>query len=446
MKKLLTMLLCVLLVAGLLAGCGGDTQTPAAPSTGDAGDASTAAPPADAGDKVTVRFMVGGSAGELAEYEKAVAAFNEQSEGTFVEFVGLPGEGYNEKLIAELNSQNPPDCFYSEEASFGELNNSDALLDLAPYLAAAEYGLSLEDIPESIVDFFTMYGKTTGVPVDSNPMVLYYNVELFEELDIKSPQEYYDEGTWNFAAMQEVSEQFRDAGLIGFVYENWWGPLYSMMLSADTDIYAADGTTANFASSPRMKEGLEYLSSNVASGAFKFTRASDQANTESPDKLFMAGQSGMIYAGRWFVPDFVDIGFTWDVVPFPYYQQPGDLIAPVPSTPMVINAASQNPDNTWEFISFYCGAAGQEIRMADSGNAVPTIPGLESIVLTGTPEHAQYFLDARDHSFAYPREEATHPGLSDSYSDEIEMMLAGEQDVDTTLANMQAAADKALAG
>ena len=82
--------------------------------------------------------------------------------------------------------------------------------------------------------------------------------------------------------------------------------------------------------------------------------------------------------------------------------------------------------------------------MEGQGNAVPTIDGLEDIVLTGEPEHAQYFLDAVDISFTYPSAEATHPGLTDTLNEEVEKMLVGEQDVATTQENLQSAAMEAL--
>ena len=82
--------------------------------------------------------------------------------------------------------------------------------------------------------------------------------------------------------------------------------------------------------------------------------------------------------------------------------------------------------------------------MEGQGNAVPTIKGLEDIVLTGEPEHAQVFLDAVDTAFLYPQMENTHPGLTDALTAEIDAMLAGDQDAATTVSNMQAQAESIL--
>lgn len=394
-----------------------------------------------AGGKASVRFMVGGSAAELEQYQKAVDAFNKESKTAQVELVGVPGDNYNEKVMTQLSSKTAPDCFYAEEASYGELNKSGVLLDISSYLRDEKSMLKTADIPERILESYTYQDKITGVPVDCNPMVIYYNEDLFNEMGIKSPQDYVKEGTWNFKTLQSISEQLRDASKIGFVYENWWGPLYSFLVSNGESLYLEDGKSSNFGSE-RVKAGLSYLEQNIKSKAF--TYAGSLTSGESPDTLFMSGQAGMLYAGRWFVSDFKDIGFTYDVAPFPYYEEPTQAIAAMPATPMVINKATKNADAVWEFVSYYCGTNGQNLRMEGAGNAVPTVNNLDEIVLTGTPENAQYFLDAKKTAMMYPQTEALHPGLTDTITGEVEKLLVNEQDLDTAVENIEAAVNKEL--
>lgn len=60
----------------------------------------------------------------------------------------------------------------------------------------------------------------------------------------------------------------------------------------------------------------------------------------------------MLYAGRWYVADFTDLSFAYDVAPFPYYEEPSQAVCAMPATPMVINKKASNPDAVWEFVSF----------------------------------------------------------------------------------------------
>lgn len=184
------------------------------------------------------------------------------------------------------------------------------------------------------------------------------------------------------------------------------------------------------------------MDKNIKSKAFTF--AGSLTSGESPDTLFVSGQAGLLYAGRWYVADFTELNFEYDVVPFPYYENPEQQMCAMPATPMVINKNTKNADAVWEFVSFYCGEKGQKVRMEGQGNAVPTVQGLSDIVLTGTPKHAQYFLDAIDQALVYPKAEAIHPGLTDEITAEAEKMLVGEQDVDQAIEKMNEAIEKAL--
>lgn len=417
MKKFLAIALALVMTLALVA-CGNQSA-----------DTDTG----DDGGKATIRFMVNGSAEELALYEKAVNAFNEQSETTFVEMIGVTGDDYTAQVITQLSSNEAPDVFYSEEGTFGELNQSGTLAKLNDYLNAEGSALTLKDIPESILAGYTFDGNITGVPVDSNPEVIYYNVDLFKELNIKSPAEYVAEGTWNFANFQATMQALKDAGKYGFVWENWWGPVYSFMLDKGDSLYTEDGN-ANF-KTDRVMAGVKFLEENVKNGNIIY--AGSLESGESADTLFMAGDTGMVYNGRWSVPDYQDCSFTFDTVLFPGYESNATSVSAVPATPMVVNAACANLDSAWEFVSFYCGAEGQRIRMEGQGNAVPTVPGLEDIVLTGTPENAQAFLDALDCGFLYPQVETLHPGLTDIITGQIESMLVGDQDAAACVENIQ---------
>lgn len=414
-RRILASVLALILLVALV-GCGAQSEPAATPD-----------------GKVLVRFMVNGAAEELALYQKAIDAFNAQSTTTVVEMIGVTGDDYSAQVMTQLSTAEAPDCFYSEEGTYGELNKSGVVADLTKYLEDANSNLKKSDIPATILSAYTFGDAITGVPVDCNPMVIYYNADLFASLGIKSPKEYMAEGTWNFENFQIVCEQLKAAGKLPFVWENWWGPIYSFLLNAGDSLYTADGK-ANI-NNDRVLAGMTYLETNVKNG--NIIHAGTLASGESADTLFMAGDAGMVYGGRWSVAGYAEVDFTYNIALFPYYETADNAVSAMPATPMVMNAGTKNPDNVWEFISFYCGAEGQRVRMEGQGNAVPTVPGLEDIVLTGTPEDAQVFLDAVEIAFLYPQTETLHPGLTDILGGEVEKMLVGDQDAATAVANMQ---------
>lgn len=437
-KRILALGLCLVFATTIITACGTSNTSSDSATTGGEGGAESVEIIDDG--KTPVKFMVNGSAEELAIYEKAVNAFNDQSEDTHVYLIGVTGDDYSAQLMTQLQSKDAPDCFYSEEGTYGELNKSGVLQDLTSYLNDSSSALTMSEIPQNIADNYTFDGAITGVPVDCNPEVIYYNKNLFEELNIKTPTEYMEEGAWNFENFQTVCEQIKAADKIPFVWENWWGPAYSFMLSQGDSLYTADGD-ANI-DTDRVKDGVAYLESNMRDKNFVY--AGSLESGESADTLFLAGDTAMVYAGRWSVPAFSEADFTFDVATFPYYKEESNAISAMPATPMVMNAGTENADAVWEFMAFYCGKEGQNLRMEGQGNAVPTIEGLEDIVLTGTPEHAQVFLDVVDIAFLYPQVENLNPGLTDILTGEIEAMLVGDQDAEATVKNMQEKAQELI--
>ena len=423
MKKLLTVLLSCLLVFSLV-GC---SEKPA----------DTAS---DASGKVHIRFMVNGSAAELALYQKAVDAFNAQSETTEVEMIGDSGDDFAAVLITQLSTNEAPDVFYSDDSSFGEMNKSGVLLDITNYLNDSSSRLTADQVPDSAKYAFEYDGGIRGVPVDANPEVIYFNRGLFEELGIKTPTEYDAEGQWTLENFEKVMTELNKAGKYPFVWENWWGPIYSFLINKGDKLF--DGTKANF-DNDRVNYGMNFIEKNFKSGNIIW--AGTLESGESADSLFMAGDTGMVYSGRWSLPDYSETSINFDTVIFPYYEKRENATNTICSTAMVINKACANPDNAWEFVSFYCGAEGQRVRMEGQGNAVPTVPGLEDIYVTGVPANSTAYKDAMANGFYYSREEFLHPGLSDAINGEIEKLLVGDQDAAATVTAMQSVAEELLA-
>ncbi|ETJ44756.1 ABC superfamily ATP binding cassette transporter, solute-binding protein, partial [human gut metagenome] len=86
----------------------------------------------------------------------------------------------------------------------------------------------------------------------------------------------------------------------------------------------------------------------------------------------------------------------YDIVRWP---TPDGAAAPtgVAASYLAINAKTKNKAGALAFYDTYLSAAGQELRLSEGGNAVPSITGADEIVLAdGYPAHAQTMLDMRD--------------------------------------------------
>jgi multiple sugar transport system substrate-binding protein len=134
--------------------------------------------------------------------------------------------------------------------------------------------------------------------------------------------------------------------------------------------------------------------------------------------MFMSGQLAFVSLGRWGLPLFrQNDNLEFDIVPYP--TNTGNTIEPsgVAVAYWCMNQIAQDPDAAFAFYTHFVSPEGQRTRLDTSGdaggNAVPSIEGAEEVVLSDDlPEHAQYFLDARDIGYGPLSEEAGTPGLS----------------------------------
>jgi multiple sugar transport system substrate-binding protein len=89
---------------------------------------------------------------------------------------------------------------------------------------------------------------------------------------------------------------------------------------------------------------------------------------------------------------------------------------------------------------------GQQGRLDTGGNAVPSIEGVEEVVIADDqPEHRQYFLDARDVGYGPLAEEAGTPGLSTKVNDLFAKLWLEGGDVKTALDGIATEANKMIA-
>src|SRR5680860_1171858 len=156
---------------------------------------------------------------------------------------------------------------------------------------------------------------------------------------------------------------------------------------------------------------------NIASENIAF--AGSLPEGQGGDAMFMSGQLGFVSLGRWGLPLFrQNENLDCDIVPYP--TNTGNKIEPsgVAVAYWMMNATQVNPDQAFDFYTHFVSPEGQQGRLDTGGNAVPSIEGVEEVVIADDQqEHRQYFLDARDVGYGPLAEEAGTPGLSTEIDD-----------------------------
>jgi|GEM_PF-387857 len=358
---------------------------------------------------------------------------------TNVKFLAIPSyDEYLPKILAELNAGIAPDVFYAADEHIIKLIKNQTIAELTPLLTGSSSQIKQDDyFPGLWGAAKTHSGKLYGIPVDCNPLVVWYNKKVLAQAGISEmPADLYAQGQWTRDAFQEMLNKLQAVKKTGYVLDNDSMMYhYSWVLNNGGQIYDNDGY-GNFVANQDAKsiEIFQWLADNVR--AKKITYGATLPSNQGVDLMFMANQVGFLTEGRYYLSEFKDArsrGLDYDIAPIPSNAGKGG-IAGVFLAYIVMNKKTKNPDAAYQFLSNYVYKDGEILRLKDDGNAVPSVKGADQVVLDGSdPMHAQYLLDARNNGFATFASEMGTPGLSADIVSAFDQVFLKGADVQATL-------------
>jgi multiple sugar transport system substrate-binding protein len=355
---------------------------------------------------------------------------------------------YFTKILTELNGGDAPDVFYVDDSDIGKLIANQTITQLDPLLNSSKSKEKATDFAPGLLRAAkTQSGKIFGVPVDSNPIVLWYNETVLQNAGITTmPADLSAQGQWTHDAFQQMINKLKAAGKYGYVLNNspmvWW----SWITANGGQLYADNGY-GNFIvnQDPNSLATMTWLADQVRAKTMVYVGSLPKG--QGNDVAMISGQTGFIDADRWVFGEFNQAGLKVDCVPFP--SSTGKIApAAIYVAYMVINKKTKLPDQSFDFLTNYVSVDGQIFRLKSGGNAVPSIisPETDKVVTDGNkPQHAQYMLDARQVGYSIPPAEAFAPGLQSDIQTAIEPIFVQGTDVKTTLAQVATMADPRIA-
>lgn len=396
-------------------------------------------------DGVEVTWSSWGNTGEVANLKKFTDDYNASQSDIVVKYLPSPNDGYDAKLLTQLTGGTAPDLFYAADGQVSTIVKNNAAYDLTELIS----GDTSQSKPEQFAgDLWgpakTPDGKYYGVPVDCNPLVLWYNKKILQEAGItEMPADTYEAGNWNWDTFQSILDAVTAKGKRGVVLADWWAPRYSWVTTNGGKVYDGGKFVGN--EDPKTIEAFTWIQENLK--AKKITFSGSLPKGQGDDAMFMSNQLAFVALGRWGLPLFRENkNLEYDIVPYP--TNTGQKIEPagVAVAYWMMNAATQHVDQSFKFWTYFVSPDGQKGRLSDGGNAVPSITGVEEIVVNDEqPEHAQYFLDARNVGYGPFADEVGTPGLSTKVVDLFSKLWLDGGDVKTALDGIAKMANDAIA-
>ncbi|MBV9228345.1 MAG: sugar ABC transporter substrate-binding protein [Chloroflexi bacterium] len=390
------------------------------------------------GGSASITWSTWGNPGEIARFQAFTNKYNADHKAN-VKLVPIPVfNDYLPKILTELNGGVAPDVFYADGTHIARLIQNQTIVELTPLLAGPR---SQEKVDDYISGLFsaakTKSGKIYGLPVDCNPLVLWYNKKVLQEAGVTDdPATLASQGTWTKDTFAAMLEKVRTKGKYGYILDDEADRYWSWVTTHDGKVYDDNGYgNLIVQDDPNSVAILSWLVDGVRSKLITFGATINKG--QGADLAFMSDQVAFVSAGRWYLPEFKTVnGLQYDIVPWP---SKSGKIAPayVPAAFIVLNKHSKNPDAAFDFLTNFVSVAGQTFRLQGGGNAVPSIKGPDDVVLAGNnPAHAQTFLDARNAGYAlFPAEMGT-AALSDDLKTAFEPVFLQGADLKTALAKM----------
>jgi multiple sugar transport system substrate-binding protein len=330
-------------------------------------------PAASAQEGASISFAFWGDPAEEAAYKRLVEEFNATNPDIEVQLQYTPDQGdYQTKISTSFAGGSPPDVFLINYREFGQYAARGALEPLAPYLDQSET-ISAADFYDIPMEAFSYRGgELTCIPQNISSLVLYYNVDLFEQNGVPLPtsdwtrQDFVDSAVkltqdTNGDGATEIYGLVVDPSMIRYVAFIWG--------SGGQIVDDIDNPTTLTIDTPEALDGVNWFISLGQTG-FKVTPTEAEVLAEDDTSRFMNGRAAMLMQSRRVVPTLRQIqDFTWDVAALPVGEKPATVLH---SDAFCMSKSTESKEAAWRFIEFAVGEQGQAI-LAETGRTVPSL-------------------------------------------------------------------------
>lgn len=264
MKKLFALLLAMVMVVSIFAGCSSTSQTSTPTNSGSTSQSSGNTDSSGSKEPMKLTFFypvqVGGSAAALID--QICADFNRENPDIFVEpvYTGNYDDTVT-KIQTAIQGGTPPDVFISLATQRFTMESTGMAMPLNDLIAAD--GKEGEDyindfLPGFMLDSY-VGDKIMSIPFQRSTMILYYNKDAFKEVGLdpeKPPQ------NWDELAEYAVKLTNKDRYGVGIALNSgsaqWGFTGFALQNSADGRSLMSDDGKEVYFDTPENVEALQF--------------------------------------------------------------------------------------------------------------------------------------------------------------------------------------------
>ncbi len=262
------------------------------------------APAVHAQDKVQVRLATWAAVEEANQLQEVIDEVN--ADATDFEIISEPQPAdYYTRLQTTIAGGTAPDLFWLSQEFIAGYAELGAVLDISDMLEADDTpAADLSDYFDPILSTAQYDGRTYGLPWISQPVMLYYNVTMFEEAGVEPPDE-----SWDWATFRETAAMLTDAeaGIYGTSF-NSWPPIHMFIWQAGGETISPDLDACPI-DSPEAIEGAQFYADIIYNEEYAAPEAA--IAEQGFGEMMKAGRIAMFYGGA---ADDLDYAYRQDPV------------------------------------------------------------------------------------------------------------------------------------
>jgi len=388
---------------------------------------------AGAQDQVSIRLMTSfASPEERASYEELVATFEGLFPNIDVQYEPVPSD-YDTKLQTDLSAGNAADVFVFNDLLAPNLMSSGVLQPIDELMAGSE--VAADDFYPDLLANFQLDGQTYALPKDFSTLAMVYDPVAFEAAGIAAPPTNWDE-------LRAAGEALNDADQAPIVLGPNFDRYMAFLFAAGGSVISEDGSSIVL-NTPEAAEAMEFYAGLYLDG---IAQTFADVGASWTGDAFAKGEASIVFEGPWMFGalESADPEKEFAVAPMPAGPAGQATLAFTAAYGLNSQTFADDPAKgqaAWELVNYLTGPEGMAL-WTSSAILMPSRPALADAFLAEYPQF-QAFLDSGQFArgFAMGAGGAKFNGDANG---EIEALFAEQQDVATTMENLQSRAEETI--
>lgn len=275
---------------------------------------------------------------EEEQWQELADSVNRQYPNIRVELETTAWNPYWTRLQTQLASRTQPDIIAMQSLRALGYYELGGFQSLTPFIDSSP-DFDLSDFNEGLIEALSFQGEVLALPYDAGPLVMFYNVDLFNQLGIDPP-----DGNTTWDDFVRIGQQLTRDNNHGFASTAVLDQVLPFIASAGGNYFNA-ATSQYDLTHPGTETGLQFFSDLF--NEHGIARPIDEpGNPNFSREQFYTGTIGMIIEGPWQATNIrANADFEVGMAPIPV--GPIGRQTPVAGSGFAMSATTAHPEEAW---------------------------------------------------------------------------------------------------